>query len=938
MEHLTIQNFKYGLDTRKSELTSQPGTLTTLENAIINQGGEVEKRKGFFLNGTTGQLPTGCFGLQETGSAIYTFGSGAASLATTKRQRDATTCTLTFAVSPGYTIGSIVRVAGVGGTGYNGDVAIAAISINTISYLATSGSGVEGLTNDTGGTVIFPLNLPTNVSYQRLRHFYFDQYEGNATLGFIVNSVGGWFAKEPAMTGVLVTSSFGGETFVTATYGAVVKGSALLAFPASTMLFGNGHVILDHMGGVEMADGGASGETEFINIQFAWLISHYFGTDIVGTAEVSNDTLLTGPEGQAFSLELSSSNTLLRGGTGDTVIPEANTLNQVSAPTLAISSKVSFYLTGGNSGSLDTLTAPNCSTGVVSGTVALISAPVAYATSLLITAQNVATAVNANTSTTGYTATAALADLSGSKVAMITIAGITSYGALPNAGNLTYDTSSTLKGSNTSVAGSGGFTSTTVAFAGGVNQSGATGQITIANFNASVGAKWLAGDTWTGLLTFNDIAYTLGYGNIGGVVPTFAMALGNKLYFTYADQFNFCKIGDLTHWEDQDTGAGFVHVQDFYSSPTDLVTLCPYQGKLAVFGRRNIQIYSVNADPALYAQTQSLLNIGTFAKLSAQPLGDIDVIFLSDTGIRSLRTKDISLSAYVVDIGSPIDSLVRANLLSNTATNNAAACGVVEPINNNYWLHLNGTIYVLSEYQSLKISAWSTFLPQYEVYTALTADAGTYPIGGSVGYTGLVIGQVYKLVFGAHEASFTCGTDTFTASCYFVATATTATLTGTIAQTVTATLSLVTQTTFTPVKFLSFQGQVYCLTSDNRVIIYGGTDNNTYDTTVATAELPWLDHQTPFNRKTSKGIEVAMAGRWKLYASMDPYSALTQLVYTFGSATAPDVKKDSSFDNNRIAYTARGTHFKLKAVSSNISNQKEVLSSLTFKYDKGEVT
>ena len=47
MSYIKIESFKPGLDTRRSELTSLPGTLEVCENAHINPGGEIEKRKAF---------------------------------------------------------------------------------------------------------------------------------------------------------------------------------------------------------------------------------------------------------------------------------------------------------------------------------------------------------------------------------------------------------------------------------------------------------------------------------------------------------------------------------------------------------------------------------------------------------------------------------------------------------------------------------------------------------------------------------------------------------------------------------------------------------------------------------------------------------------------------------------------------------------------------
>jgi len=71
MPYFQISNFKPGLDTRRSELTSQPGTLDTLTDCHINQGGQIEKRKAITLVGNT----TNCFGLVATSVGLMTFGS-----------------------------------------------------------------------------------------------------------------------------------------------------------------------------------------------------------------------------------------------------------------------------------------------------------------------------------------------------------------------------------------------------------------------------------------------------------------------------------------------------------------------------------------------------------------------------------------------------------------------------------------------------------------------------------------------------------------------------------------------------------------------------------------------------------------------------------------------------------------------------------------------
>jgi len=73
MPSKAFDTFPYGLDTRRSILTSQPGVLAVLNNGHVNQGAEIEKRKAFIAS----VLPTGTFGLESLLNNMVTFGSEA---------------------------------------------------------------------------------------------------------------------------------------------------------------------------------------------------------------------------------------------------------------------------------------------------------------------------------------------------------------------------------------------------------------------------------------------------------------------------------------------------------------------------------------------------------------------------------------------------------------------------------------------------------------------------------------------------------------------------------------------------------------------------------------------------------------------------------------------------------------------------------------------
>lgn len=72
-EYLLVGDFKSGLDTRRSILTTEAGALLTFNNAHITRGKEIEKRKKF---SPFASLPAGqTFGLHAASGNIYVFGS-----------------------------------------------------------------------------------------------------------------------------------------------------------------------------------------------------------------------------------------------------------------------------------------------------------------------------------------------------------------------------------------------------------------------------------------------------------------------------------------------------------------------------------------------------------------------------------------------------------------------------------------------------------------------------------------------------------------------------------------------------------------------------------------------------------------------------------------------------------------------------------------------
>jgi hypothetical protein len=255
--------------------------------------------------------------------------------------------------------------------------------------------------------------------------------------------------------------------------------------------------------------------------------------------------------------------------------------------------------------------------------------------------------------------------------------------------------------------------------ANGVNASAAYGLW----LRVHVAGTWSASDadTWAGKLTDLSLVsgYTLGTGRVTGVAPTAAKTLDDKLYVAADSLVYFSGITDPAGWEAQDVGAGFINMTNRSSAQEPIVALANYQGGLLAIGRRTATPWTVDPDPGQYARRQTLENIGTMAPLSVQSIGDADVYMLADSGIRSVRVRELSNDAEISDVGTPIDSIIKGQMVLLSDTQLATACGTVDPSTNAYWLCIpnaagtDAEIHVFSRYASSLVAAWSSYKPTY---------------------------------------------------------------------------------------------------------------------------------------------------------------------------------------------------------------------------------
>lgn len=247
------------------------------------------------------------------------------------------------------------------------------------------------------------------------------------------------------------------------------------------------------------------------------------------------------------------------------------------------------------------------------------------------------------------------------------------------------------------------------------------------------------GDEFT--ITVDDNTY--GASPVTGESAAAITVLKNKMYAGAGLNLAFSATANPALWRDNiqgttiNAGSGLTDMSAQARNSENITGLGVYQNRLAIFARNTTQIWDVAADPAQNAQIQVLENTGTRSPKTVKSFGDLDVFFLADSGVRSLRARDSSNNATVNDVGTAIDEILIEHMKTLTDAQIIAACAEIEPRDGRYIMSLDDIQYWFSFFPSAKISAWSTATTDL-VFTDFTVREGR--LYGRAGDTIYVLG------------------------------------------------------------------------------------------------------------------------------------------------------------------------------------------------------
>jgi len=196
----------------------------------------------------------------------------------------------------------------------------------------------------------------------------------------------------------------------------------------------------------------------------------------------------------------------------------------------------------------------------------------------------------------------------------------------------------------------------------------------------------------------------------------------NRMYTVEGSILYFSANGNAGDWTGMTppNPTNFIDLSMGDSDMTDSVALEVYYDKLAIFSHTAVQLWIMDPDFLKNQYVQTMRQAGTTAWRSVMQYGSGDVMYLSQSGIRSLRARNSSLAAAVSDIGSPLDPLLQDLFRAMGEDWMSGTIALLQPVTGRFWIIMAGSratpespltskIYVLSAFPGPKITAWSEY-------------------------------------------------------------------------------------------------------------------------------------------------------------------------------------------------------------------------------------
>lgn len=205
------------------------------------------------------------------------------------------------------------------------------------------------------------------------------------------------------------------------------------------------------------------------------------------------------------------------------------------------------------------------------------------------------------------------------------------------------------------------------------------------------------------------------------------LKLASKVFAVSPDgsTVRFTKTGDPTNWS-QTNDAGFLPTGLNARGDRAANALGIYANRLVVLSRDGAQVWIADPDPNVMRLDEIVENVGTSYPQSLATVSG-DLYFLSDFGFRSITMRQLMSKLSDLDIGSPIDTLVRPVLKNITGRPRA----VYFYGTGQYLCAIGSEIFVYSVSKSSGIAAWSHYEMPFNVDAITELDGILYLRSGN---------------------------------------------------------------------------------------------------------------------------------------------------------------------------------------------------------------
>jgi|688.fasta_scaffold55520_8 hypothetical protein len=161
----------------------------------------------------------------------------------------------------------------------------------------------------------------------------------------------------------------------------------------------------------------------------------------------------------------------------------------------------------------------------------------------------------------------------------------------------------------------------------------------------------------------------LGY-SIGDFSPNCALAAYGRIWVADIagdpQTVYFTRLLDGSDFQGGDSGS--ISLNTVFPNTDKIVAIAAHNGFLIIFGRNNIAVYANPIDVTTLTLADYIPNVGCISRDSVQSTG-MDIIFLSDSGVRSLQRVIQEKSLPMRDISKNVRDELMVSVASETAAN-----------------------------------------------------------------------------------------------------------------------------------------------------------------------------------------------------------------------------------------------------------------------------